>query len=467
MRVITPPAGSRSLGLKKAARSTVPWGLLFMLLYAAVSVGRIQELIPALAPLRLGVITGGLALFVWLKAPGSFAEKIPIADPAVRGVMLLLGLGVLTIPLGVWPGHSIQFLVGVYLKTVLLFFLVIYWVRTLDDVRRLLWVCCVAIAILIVPGAISGQDELERYQGETLSYDPNDLALLFVVTIPFVLYLYSTAGRKARYVLAGLAMLCLYGMVLTRSRGGMLALIVVGALILSRSRLSRSAKWSTVAAAVVVFGVLAGTAWKERIATMWDPQTEYDRTAGGRTDIWKTGLTVLATRPWGVGIDGFSTAEGLYRGGGGKWNTAHNSFLQIAVELGVVGLMVFIRLLAGTLKSIRRIELIVKPPSRAGPGETTEPPLWRQLKKRSRAPDDDQRVFQLSEALEISIWGFLVGGFFLSQAYSSMLYVMLAIGVVCLRLTQDVSSGAPVGTPRWRHVPAAAAALERRRKAGG
>jgi O-antigen ligase len=248
----------------------------------------------------------------------------------------------------------------------------------------------------------------------------------------------------------------------------MLALIVVGALVLSRSRLSRSAKYATVAAAVVVFGVLAGTAWKERISTMWDPQTEYDRTAGGRTEIWKTGLTVLATRPWGVGIDGFSTAEGLYRGGGGKWNTAHNSFLQIAVELGLAGLLVFIRLLAGTLKSIRRIELIVKPPSRAGPGETTQPPLWRQLKKkRSREEDDGQGVFQLSEALEISIWGFLVGGFFLSQAYSSMLYIMLAIGVVCLRLTQDVSSGAVVGAQWRRFVPAARATLERRWKAGG
>jgi hypothetical protein len=89
------------------------------------------------------------------------------------------------------------------------------------------------------------------------------------------------------------------------------------------------------------------------------------------------------------------------------------------------------------------------------------------LKKRPREPDDDQGLFQLSEALELSIWGFLVGGFFLSQAYSSMLYIMLALGVVCLRLTQDVSSGAELGRQRWRDLRPVRDVLPRRWKAGG
>jgi hypothetical protein len=119
------------------------------------------------------------------------------------------------------------------------------------------------------------------------------------------------------------------------------------------------------------------------------------------------------------------------------------------------------------MKSIRRIEFIVKPPSRAGPGQADQLPLWRQLKKRSKGPGDDQGLFQLSEAMEISIWGFLVAGFFLSQAYNSMLYIMLALAVVCLRFTQDVSSGAATGTQRWRLLPPVRDVLPRRWKAGG
>ena len=246
-----------------------------------------------------------------------------------------------------------------------------------------------------------------------LSYDPNDLALLFVVALPFILYLYSTSERKAKIVLVGLGMLCLYGVVLTRSRGGMLALMVVGALVLSRSRLSRNAKLTTVAAAVIVFGILAGTAWKERIATIWDPQTEYDRTAGGRTEIWQTGLMLLLTRPWGAGMDGFVMAEGNYHGGGGKWNTAHNSFLQIAS--GARG-----RRSAGLHSNAGRdneVDAADRVDREAGdgdePGQRVKPPLWRQLKKRTRGPDDDRGPFQLSEALELSCGGsWSAGSFF-------------------------------------------------------
>ena len=82
--------------------------------------GRIQELIPALAPLRLGLITGGLALLRLVEGPRHVCGKNSIAHPVVRDVMILLGLGVLTIPLGVWPAHSLEYMFGVYLKIVLL-----------------------------------------------------------------------------------------------------------------------------------------------------------------------------------------------------------------------------------------------------------------------------------------------------------------------------------------------------------
>ena len=197
-------------------------------------------------------------------------------------------------------------------------------------------------------------------------------------------------------------------------------------------------------------GILAGTAWKERIRTMWDPQTEYDQTAGGRTDLWKASLVLLAKRPWGVGIDNFTTAEGLSHGGVGKWSAPHNSFLQIGVELGVVGLAIYIRMLARTLRSLRLIKLSIKPPKL--------PVVMRRLPERQRrAPaqemDESGHLYQFAEALEMALWGFIIGGFFLSQAYSSMLYIMLALGIVFTRLAKltDVSTG-----PLWRRVPKAA-----------
>jgi O-antigen ligase len=198
---------------------------------------------------------------------------------------------------------------------------------------------------------------------------------------------------------------------------------------------------------VLVFGILAGTAWKERILTMWDPQTEYDQTAGGRTDLWKASLVLLAKRPWGVGIDNFVTAEGLSHGGLGKWSAPHNTFFQIAVELGVVGLAIFIRMLARTLQSLHLIKISIKPPML--------PVVMRRLPERQpRAPardlDESGHLYQLAEALELTLYGFIVVGFFLSHAYSAMLYIMLALGLVLTRLAKLTNVSRD---PLWRRVP--------------
>jgi O-antigen ligase len=348
-------------------------------------------------------------------------------------VMILLGIAMITVPIGVWPAHSLLFLFNVFLKTVLLFLLVIYWCRSVQDVRRLLWVYCIASVGVVIPGAILGQAGQERYSLEMLSYDPNDIALLQVMALPLIVYLYSTSERRPRVVLAGMALLCLYGVVLTQSRGGFLALVVAGSLILSRSTMSRSAKVSIVAVGIVVFGVLAGTAWKDRIRTMWDPQSEYDQTGNGRTEIWKASLVLLATHPWGVGMDNFVTAEGLSHGGAGKWSASHNSFLQVGVELGIVGLAVFIRLLAWTMRTLRQIKMVMKPRS---PAIFTRKVPSRRVTAAPQQLEERQHLFQLAEALEITLWGFMVGGFFLSQAYSAMLYIMLALGLVLARLAQ-------------------------------
>jgi O-antigen ligase len=446
MRVMTGTV-KPSYKISPKSRTWPPLGMVLFLLYAWICVGRPQEIVPQLIVLRLGLLTGGLALLAWLHAPGRFAEKISLDTPRVRDVMILVGLAVITVPVSIWPAHSILFLFNVFLKTVLLFFLVIYWCRTVHDVRRLLWVYCLGTVCLVIPGVLSGPLGKDRYALESLSYDSNDIALLQVMALPLILYLYSTSGRRARLVLAGMATLCLYGIILTQSRGGFLALVVVGGLILWRSSLGKSAKWSIVMLGVVVFGILAGTAWKERIRTMWDPQTEYDQTAGGRTDLWKSSLVLLAKRPWGVGIDNFVTAEGLSHGGLGKWSAPHNSFFQIGVELGVVGLAIFIRLLARTLRSLRLIKMSIKPPKL--------PIVVRRLSERqprasAREMDESGHLYQLAEALEMTLWGFIIAGFFLSQGYSGMLYVMLALGIVLTRLAKltDVSTKL-----LWRRTP--------------
>jgi hypothetical protein len=62
--------------------------------------------------------------------------------------------------------------------------------------------------------------------------------------------------------------------------------------------------------------------------------------------------------------------------------------------------------------------------------------------------------------LEMTLCGFIIAGFFLSQAYSGMLYIMLALGLVLTRFAKltDVSTKL-----LWRHAPKAALNVARTR----
>ncbi len=433
------------------------WGLGFLLLFTLVVVGRIHEIFPAVASLRVGLITGGLAALAWILAPGSFQEKVPTRLRPVRYLLILTALAVCTIPIGVYPRQSFDFLTDKYSKIVLMFLLVIYWCRSIQDVRRMMWVCCLGAVALVVAGMLTGQlnsdqlvsDQLvsgdklvaDRFSAGSKSYDPNDLALLLIMLLPFLFYLFSTSRGVLSIVVLGFAMVCLYGIVLTQSRAGLLTLLSVGALTMWRSTLSGKSKVMIVLIAALVFGVLAGSTYWERMGTIWNPRDEVDSTAAGRTDVWKTGLIIMATHPLGVGISGFETAEGLSHGGFGKWSAAHNSFLQIGVELGVPGLIVFLLWITHTIKALRRIQ--------------KRPPMPVTALKIQKEPGRALNpLAPLAAALEISLCGFVVGGFFLSAAYGGLLYVLLALSLACSRLAADPELSQPEQVPKlWKAFP--------------
>ncbi len=410
-------------------------GWLALLAFLVVVVGRVQELLPVLAPLRLGLVTGGLAGLAWLAAPGSLPEKIPHEVKQVRYVLMLLGLAIVTLPIAVWPGHSFEFLTEQFSKTILLFLLVLYWCRSPENIRRVIWACCLGSIGSVLIGLLTGQAGDGRFNAGSETYDPNDLAWLLVTILPMLVYLYYTSGPAMRLLLLGMAFLGLYGIVLTQSRGGLLALLPVSVLLLGLRILPVSGKAVIVVMGLVVFGVLAGGAYHDRIETMWAPRTEYDRTLGGRTVLWETALTLLAANPWGVGIDGFVTAEGATHGGEGKWSASHNSLLQIGVDLGLAGFVVFLMLVASTVRELRLAR------SNAG---STEPQAGCRVHRgppvpSGTEPDADpetgwDELGPLAATLEISLWGLIISGFFLSHAYSPLFYVVLGLSIACLRL---------------------------------
>jgi O-antigen ligase len=415
-------------------RAGSSWGLVGLLGLTLVAIGRIHEVFPWLASIHIGDLTGGLAVLAFLLAPVPFRDKLPLKIKQVKYVIILFSLGVVTIPISVWPSHSLEFLTGPYFRTVLLFLMVLFWCRSLRDIRRMIWVTCLGVIALVVVGLTTdsiGSSGRLQYGG---TYDPNDLAFILAMIIPLMLYLFSTSGNIAKMILLGMAFVSLYAVMLTMSRGGLLSVAIVSVLILAKGAVTKKAKVVLATVLLIVFAGMASSEYWSRIETMWNPQNEYDRTAGGRTTMWKTGLRLLAANPWGVGIGGFVTAEGMSHEGKGKWSAAHNSFLQIGVELGVAGLVVFVLLLGRTMRELRQIQRVHSKPTRQRAGSL-------------RVTSGAQNISQLATALELSLWSFVVGGFFLSHAYTGLLYAVCALSVACVRIAQPVTVYAKESRP--------------------
>ncbi len=204
----------------------------------------------------------------------------------------------------------------------------------------------------------------QRYAGAGLN--ANDLGLIMALSIPLSYYLLiETKGKmvwvyKLQLILAGTTIL------LTASRGATLATLVAFAIVpLTQARLTgrqRIALLLTVS--FFVCGALLfvpATSW-ERLSTT--PGEFAQGTLTGRTIIWKAGWEIFRAHPFlGVGANAFRVMASRVLAEPIRLDDlsmppappAHNTFLSVLVEQGVIGFTLFCALLAVLALSLRAL----------------------------------------------------------------------------------------------------------------
>jgi O-antigen ligase len=190
--------------------------------------------------------------------------------------------------------------------------------------------------------------------------DGNDLAMILALGLPMAWYLGMTYRQP---ILRWACRLYLPAAVvtigLTGSRGGMLATTVALLIVpLSMTRLSPR----RLGTAIVMLGA-AGA-----LAIAYTPETVIERLAttraeveggriGGRGKLWKAGLAVFPEHPvFGFGTGHFKTAITPKLGPASQ--VAHNSYLSVLVEQGIVGFVLYMAMFAAVLVSILRLPLL-------------------------------------------------------------------------------------------------------------
>lgn len=187
-------------------------------------------------------------------------------------------------------------------------------------------------------------------------FDPNELALMLVLSLPLSLYLAgSTHNLGLVWIYRLQAILAASAVLLTASRGPFLAtagLVVFLPTVFSRSTGKQKAALivlTGIAVCVIIFLVPAAS-WK-RLGTIGNEISS--GTLNDRKVIWEAGVDVFRQNPIiGVGAGAF---RAVVRNATGVSYVAHNTFLSILVEQGLIGFSLFFVLLLYSIRSCLRM----------------------------------------------------------------------------------------------------------------
>jgi O-antigen ligase len=224
------------------------------------------------------------------------------------------------------------------------------------------WVCVLAAAGGMVAVSINylfGADVEAVRRGLVVgdkTTNPNGFGT--VLALPAALAMAGVVGQRrliGRLVALGTLGFLGTGIYLTISRGAILALLVVILVFIYRI----GVRWQVVVLVALLASLVATMpdAFFVRMSTVFTGQ---DTTGSGRTEIWKTGVAALDR--FGVFGAGYGNYTAIYRFSDaeiyGRRQGAHNSYLEIWIELGIVGLVLMLAAVAGHFLAARGLRRV-------------------------------------------------------------------------------------------------------------
>jgi O-antigen ligase len=235
-------------------------------------------------------------------------------------------------------------------KALSLFFLYVVAVSFRPSRKELQWVCVLMVVggVLAASGGYlfgldpeikSGKASRGRIAlGDEVSNNPNTLGRVLVLPLAIAIAGFiGLRGSLRKAIAVGCLGLIGAGIYISMSRAALLAMVVVIAVLLYRLR----ARWQIVAVMVVLLALatVMPDRFYERTGAL---ATGEDTTGSGRTEIWKIGFGALEQFGiFGAGLNNFHEVYKLdvisAKGAG-----AHNTFLMVWVDLGIVGLILLL-----------------------------------------------------------------------------------------------------------------------------
>lgn len=251
--------------------------------------------------------------------------------------------------------------------------------------------------------------------------DPNYFTASAILCLPIAFYLIvRSSHRFDRRFSAACVVLIAAAILVDSSRGGLLALVAVGGVILFQYR-GRRVLILLLGCALAVGLLLSPVSPLERLL---HPQSSGVIAEDDRLELWSAGLRMVARHPlMGIGLDNFKAVLPAYLEPGQNIDfIAHNTYVQMAAEMGLPGLLAFIWILAVTFRSLAR--------------------------SRRRASEADSTLIHcVTSGLFAGLAGFGVAIFFLSAQFLKSFWFVVFVSAAIEKLL-PTATGAERGFPR-------------------
>jgi len=402
-----------------ATRDSHKFAFAGLFLFTLLLYLRPNEMFPGIfGSLPLAKVVGISTTLAYIVSRLIKGERLTIWPLELKMVAIILLLGILFIPTSAAPHDSINMLTDPFVKVVIIFVLMINLVTSFNRlllIMKAVVLCGTLMALLAIKSYMAGELDTEGIRiagavGGTFG-NPNDMAISFDLMLPLAVGLAMAHNRLQRMLYFACSAIFVAGVVVTFSRGGFLGLVAMGGLLLWKiSRRNRIAAVMVVALTIGVFVVAMPGGYGDRLVSIFEAEKDATGSRAARWDLLQRAVSVAASNPIiGVGIGNYHIYS-LHE------YVAHNSYLEIAAELGVAGLIAYLILIFAPLRSMRRIER-----------RTSE-----RLHHLAHSPPDSQTgitSFYLSVALQAALVAYIVCSFFGSIQYLWYLYYIVGYAV--------------------------------------
>jgi len=325
----------------------------------------------------------------------------------IQEILLIVFLGVvwLSIPLGL--GFNSEGSNAVKMaKVVIILLMASHVITSLRYYEAMIWTLIIAglflgIEAYSAPEWMFRGGRLDVGVGGSDFGEGNFLGTHFAMLLPFLGIMFLKGGWKSKGLCLISGVFVTNSIILCRSRGIFLA-VLVGILcaIIFSTRRQRRKIFLGISIAIVGAIFLTDPGFWMRMEQIDIDAAQMEGSARGRLRAWEASLSMASDYPLGVGEGNFKTYIGLYDPGLEGRDT-HNTFLRCLTELGVQGAFVFLLLIGNAFWILLK------------------------LKKKVRGLPENADFLWHIYALRIALIIYLVAGVFITHTYIEEFYWLL------------------------------------------